>query len=275
MANNLAIVEGLLAGLQDVLDGEGVDGVHCPVCGSHRRLDAKPVFVSGRCINAQQQMFIQWVKDLDGASQRTADRGLWSPSMFQVRCRQCTTQATIVVYAGPDGDDVAILWSVRGGMRTPATPASVTYYLDQAGRCEAMAARTAAVAMYRGALEQLLFQQGFTVGMLNAKITALEAAIAGGTAPPWARILNPGFMRVIKDLGNGAIHPNDGDITRQQALDETLLVDVRIAMEMLLELVYEQPGREAALLARLQAGAAAVTPPARPTGRPPTRPPRS
>lgn len=203
--------------------------------------------------------FLAWIKEAGGTIGRT-DAGLFAPTLFLASCRQCNTKLTIIVYAGPDGPDVAILWSVRGGLRTPATPAGVTYYLDQAARCEALGARSAAVAMYRGALEQLLHEQGYK-GMLNAKITALEKNLTDKTGPDWIHRLKPDFLRVLKDLGNGAIHPNDGDITRQQAFDTELLIGVRVTMEMLLELVYEQPGRDARLLQRLQTSAAMVAPP--------------
>ncbi|MEO8699129.1 MAG: hypothetical protein ABI867_03770 [Kofleriaceae bacterium] len=54
--------------------------------------------------------------------------------------------------------------------------------------------------------------------------------------------LHPDFLKVINDLGNGSIHPNGGDIGKQDAFDSELLSHVRETMRELLDLVYEEPG---------------------------------
>jgi hypothetical protein len=135
---------------------------------------------------------------------------------------------------------------------TPNTPGAVAYYLDQAERSQAVAALSAAVAMYRAALEQLLFDQGYRDGMLAQKITKL---IADEKPPHWLEDLDPAFLTVLKDLGNAAIHPNEGDITKQAALDSALMLQLRALFVELLDDVYEQPRRKSTRLAALQAAA--------------------
>ena len=66
--------------------------------------------------------------------------------------------------------------STFGGLATPNTPPAVAFYLDQTSRVEAMSAYTAAVAMYRAAMESFLHERGFTSGRLKAKIDALVEA---------------------------------------------------------------------------------------------------
>jgi hypothetical protein len=151
-----------------------------------------------------------------------------------------------------------ILSSKEGGLATPHTPKSVAYYLDQAQRAHSVAANSAAVAMYRAALEHLLFEQGFTNGMLGQKLVALTKAIATGTAPSWTKDLDPAYMTVIKDLGNGAIHTNSGDISKQDALDAGVLTKVQITFGELLDTIYELPLRRKARLASMTAAAEVV-----------------
>jgi len=165
---------------------------------------------------------------------------------------------TALVYQGPAGPDLVVLPSQPGGLRTEHTPESVAFYLDQAQRAEAVGARSAAVAMYRGALEHLLFEQGYQQGMLGKKLQQLEDTIQAGTAPRWARELDTDFLAVLKDLGNAAIHPNDGDVAKQATLDRELLAQLKETFVYLLILVYEAPRKRDASLAALKTKAAAL-----------------
>jgi hypothetical protein len=90
--------------------------------------------------------------------------------------------------------------------------------------------------------------------MLGPKIGALEKGIEDGSAPRWARNLNREYLKVIKKLGDAAIHPGDGDIARQAALDSELLRQLRITFIELLEVVYEREHEQAARLGALQQG---------------------
>jgi hypothetical protein len=92
-------------------------------------------------------------------------KGWLVPSVFLVRCRQCESGFTALIYGGANGPALALFPECEGGLTTPHTPPAVAYYLDQAARAQAVGARSAAVAMYRAALEHLLFDQGFKTGM--------------------------------------------------------------------------------------------------------------
>jgi hypothetical protein len=215
-----------------------VRGIHCPKCGGIRRVD---------------------LDVLSHGGERGYRPGLSNPVLLELRCRDCHTSAHALLHDGPSGEDVVIVWPTAAGLRTPHTPKAVAYYLDQAARSESVAARSAATAMYRAAVEQLLHEQGFRTGMLSAKIAALEAAINNSSSGPhWAHKLDPAFLKVIKDLGNGSIHTNGGDVSKQDALDAEILRHVRATMQELLDLVYEEPTRRAARLAALQGAAAVV-----------------
>ena len=173
-------------------------------------------------------------------------------------CVQCDLIHDVLIHEGPSGPEVAIFSPERGGFSTPNTPDNVKYYLDQAHRAESVGATSAAVTMYRSAVEMLLYEQGYTSGMLAAKIQALLDATS---PPPWRDQIDPDYLEVMKQLGNAATHPNDGDVQRQNVLDRELLVHVRAVFEELLDLVYERPAIAAARKANLQAAAASFKTP--------------
>lgn len=177
------------------------------------------------------------------------------PALFMAQCVQCRRTITILVASGPDGAGIVALPSTYGGLSTPSTPTPVAFYLDQAQRCQAVAAFSGAVAMYRAALEQLLYEQGYTDGMLKKKIDDL---IADEKPPRWRDQLDLAFLEAMKDLGNAAIHPNDGDISKQAAFHAGLLYEVRALFEELLEEAYEAEKRRADRLKALKEGVAAT-----------------
>ncbi|MDY7229756.1 DUF4145 domain-containing protein [Hyalangium rubrum] len=141
---------------------------------------------------------------------------------------------------------MAVFPNVMGGLSTQHTPKAVAYYLDQAARAQSAGARSAAIAMYRSALEHLLEDQGFKDGMCGQKVSKLEKAIKDSNAPAWAKDLDPQVMRVLSHLGNGVLHTNGGDITKQENATPELVQAIMVTFEELLEVVYEQPAARAA-----------------------------
>ncbi len=150
------------------------------------------------------------------ASRRDVGRRLQAPSLFRYTCVECRSQWTTLVYKGPHGASLAVFGESLGGLSTPNTPEAVAYYLGQAYKSQAASANTAAIAMYRAALEHLLFEQGYTTRELGPKLGALDRDVTAGKGPPWAHRLNLAFLKVLKDLGNYSIHPNDGDVAGQE-----------------------------------------------------------
>jgi hypothetical protein len=161
------------------------------------------------------------------------------PMLFTLTCLQCDAHSTGLLYLGPQGPSLAILSGTLGGLTTPRTPAGVGYYLDQAYRAHGIGAYSAAVAMYRAALEQLLYEQGYQSGMLAAKIKKLEEDTSAGNAPKWARELDTEYLTVLKKLGNGAIHANGGNVAKQGVLDAELIARIEATMSGLLFEAYE------------------------------------
>ncbi len=108
--------------------------------------------------------------------------------------------------------------------------------------------------MFRAALDQLLFEQGFQKGMWGQKPAELEAAVKAKTAPKWAYELDGEFLSIMKQLGDGAIHPNDGNVASQVRLDGALLEKLTHTFQMLLFLIHELPYEKQKRLDGLKAG---------------------
>ena len=81
---------------------------------------------------------------------------------------------------------------------------------------------------------------------------------AGAAAAAWARDLDTEYLRVMKELGNGAVHANGGDTSKQAALDSRLLLGVERAFLGLLSLAYEEPLSRARNLSALKSAAASA-----------------
>lgn len=202
--------------------------LHCSTCGDARRMKAQRLFRA----NATR--------------------------LVRLCCVQCDGVFIALRYAGPQGPSLAIFSEALGGLSTPNTPKPVAFYLDQAHRAHSVGAHSAAVAMYRAALEHLLHQQGYTQGMLGAKVSKLESDLATSIGPKWTRDLDPEFLTVLKDLGNGSIHANDGSVERQAVLDTEIVNRVKVTFVHLLFLVYEAESRRAEHLSKLRAAALAL-----------------
>lgn len=205
--------------------------IYCSVCGGPRK--ATIAVLSWR--KNQGRAWTWLLDDEQRLSGNIADE--LAPMLSVFKCLQCGTQSTVLLFAGPNGYELAVFPEAHGGLSTPHTPEPVAYYLDQAKRAQGVGANSAAVAMYRSALEHLLYDQGYTDRMLGPKLAALQHDIEGGTAKKWAQDLQSQYLTVIKKLGDAAIHPGDGRVDRQSALDNALLRQLEITFGELLAVV--------------------------------------
>jgi hypothetical protein len=246
-----AVVRRNLQAVEDEILGSFVaDSLYCGRCADYRRMTI--------VAHHLPLSFHEWMRSPapPTAADDPVPASILLPSLFLYTCVQCSAEFTATVHQGPGGPALVVLPSVHAGLTTPNTPAAVAYYLDQAQRAHTLGANSAAVAMFRAALEQLLHEQGYSTGMLATKLKALEASIMDGTARAWVKDLDTEFLSLLKDLGNGAIHPNGGDISKQAVLDAALVRQLTAVFQYLLFTVYEVPLRTAALKAdwRLRAG---------------------
>jgi len=159
------------------------------------------------------------------------------PSLVRLDCVNCTNLFYALLYKNQDGPEL-VIFSVRGGgVSTPNTPVLVRYYLEQAYRAQAASAYSAALTMYRGALEQLLADKGFK-GKLQTKMTELTKKIENGSSPIWAKRLNVAAFMVIKKIADSHAHPSE--LAKLQALDAAFMSNVQKAFCSLLKVAYEE-----------------------------------
>ncbi len=228
--------------------------VYCPTCGAWRKPSV--VLECGR-----PAWVIAPQKAKNDETEKADENGrIWTftcPTLFILTCLQCHGAQTGLFFQGPKGPELAIFAAAYGGVSTPLTPDSVKYYLEQAHRAQAISALSACVAMFRVALEHLLLDQGYK-GMLGQQVNALLADRTGGKGPPWVSRLDEAYFTAIKEVGNGSLHTNGGDISKQAALDSEVIASLRAVFAELLEVIYEAPARSAAHLKKLQQAAAVV-----------------
>ena len=174
------------------------------------------------------------------------------PILVHLQCVQCDAGFTSLLYKDHDGVRLAVFPERHGSLATPHTPPAVAYYLDQVQRCWSVGANSAAIFMYRVALDHLLFAENFKDGMVGQKLAALETTIKNGTAPNWTRDINPRYLEVLNKLATYALHPNDGNVTQQAVFDQQLLVAVKATFQALLFRVYELPHQEKDQLGTLE-----------------------
>lgn len=210
--------------------------MYCPTCSRVLR-------VSVRVLNGYGTLF----SPVEGSL--LSDR----PFIYECTCVNCRNKAFVLLYPRENHHDIAVIYSKSSMFATPNAKPEVMYYLDQAQRAHSMGANSAAVAMFRSALEQLLFHEGYRDGMLNQKLKDLQNGISANNAPKWAMELDTEFLDVIKQLGNTSIHPNDGDISVQDKLDSDLVAALQTTFLEILDMVYEEPARKAARKALLKA----------------------
>lgn len=83
----------------------------------------------------------------------------------------------------------------------------------------------------------------FVILYVNRFILVIKNDISDKNAPEWAMEIDMDYIKIIKEIGNSSIHPNDGDIEIQKEIDERLLNIVDIIFSELLDKIYEQPIR--------------------------------
>lgn len=165
-------------------------------------------------------------------------------TLIKLICKQCKAQQWLVIYKSSHGMDIAFLSEYITSIATKNTPYAVSFYLEQAHKAKNAGANSAAVTMYRAALEQLLYDKGYIEGMLGKKVGDLINDINSRQADPWTKGLNEDIFTIIKNLGNGAIHANGGDISRQAALDNKIINTLDIMFGKILYEAYEKEAIE-------------------------------
>lgn len=227
------------------LQGGPVGNLYCPTCGDLRRMFLQETYVAYRSFYPFSQGGIRQDAELLP--------GVHLHAVFGLKCVQCETIFTAVMYSGPNGESVCVLPSAYGGLTTPHAPESAKFYCDQAARAASVGAYTAALAMLRPAVDIVLESNGYTKKWLGDKLAALERDINDDTGALWARQYNHEFLIALKHLANDALHTRANQVSALAARqDEQLYRSSEISIAQLLETIYERPHREQDRLTTLQ-----------------------
>lgn len=224
--------------------GKAAEKTYCPSCGKNRYFSIEIVKGTGTLTRACRK------QPFTGNGRHDTDE--WGPSLLQFKCENCALIINAMVFDGSEGPTVVSFPVSGGGLATSNTPASVSYFLQQAFKCVAIDAKGAAVAMFRVALEQLLHEQGFgdECGLLEGKISALEALKSLETSPDWITDLNPEILTSMRKLGNLSAHPKD--VSELRDLDAVALQGTVELFQYLLSEIYEKPKEDEKFLSKLK-----------------------
>ncbi|MCC7406978.1 MAG: DUF4145 domain-containing protein [Phycisphaeraceae bacterium] len=163
------------------------------------------------------------------------------PTMFIVCCAYCTREH-LGILLDIDGRPSLVVYPVgTHGFSTEHTPLHVQYYLDQAVRASSAGAMSAAVVMYRSAIEGILHDQGYREDKLYDQIGHLRDDMLKGKAPTWAQYIGEPFLDALRDCGNAAVHANEGNIEIQSAFDVEFVTLLNKTLQAWLYAIYEEP----------------------------------
>jgi len=230
--------------------------MHCSRCGDIRKNEVFPLSLNDNFNDKyfeQLQISRRQKKQYHQGNFINTVYSMLFPSFWKCQCLQCDSISYIVLYKGPRRIyELIVLASSDGGLSTPNTPNNVSFYLDQANKSHIMGANSAAMAMYRSAIEHILVEQGYGRRMLGNKIQDLISDIKDSKGPPWAFEIDPNFLQYIKRLGDSAIHANDGEVEQQIHLDNELIKSVKQVISFLLFTIYESNHKKKYLLDSLK-----------------------
>lgn len=160
-------------------------------------------------------------------------------SIYVHICRQCHNETFLIRHTVDGKPTLTFLYSTALQYDTSCVPEGINYYMGQAFKSKSVGAYSAAMAMYRSALEFLLYESGFDENRLVDKIKSFE-----DKPPDWATSLSSQFMGIIRELGNDSVHPNRGNISEQEKFDFDMLEAVEITLNELIERAYILPQKE-------------------------------
>jgi hypothetical protein len=224
--------------------GKSAEKTYCPDCVKNRYFSIEIIKGTGTLTRLCRK------RPFTGNGQYDTEE--FGPSLLQYKCENCFLMINAMIYDGSEGPAIASFPVSSGGLSTPNSPVSVSFFLNQAFKCVSIGAKAAAVAMFRVALEQLLHENGFRedCGLLDGKISALETLKASNVAPDWILDLDPELLTSMRKLGNLSAHPKS--LAEVQNLNAIALEGAIELFQYLLTEIYERPKNDEKFLSQLK-----------------------
>lgn len=219
--------------------------IYCPVCTNDRTVKIDVLLHTGPLTRLSRAK--------PRTTKETFDESEWGPSLLVFTCEQCTLRLNCLIFDEfthtiPD-TKLVVFPNKSGGLSTPHTPPEIKHFVDQAYKCQCVDANGAAIEMYRVALEQLLYEEGYKDGMLNSKIESLEADRDSGKGKPWAVDLDTEMLHILRKLGNQVAHPKDASAL--EYFDSETIAGIQETFQFLLADIYERPKEQENLMSSL------------------------
>lgn len=168
--------------------------------------------------------------------------------VFKIRCAVCKQESILIFFSEKEEYKVVSIFPEGNFADKKNIPPEVGYYITQAERSRSVGANSAALVMYRSAVEHILWQNGYDSSsgkLLGERIGKLKRDMENDLIPRWAKRIEIDYLDIIAKLGNAAVHTNGGDISKQEALDISLVIEVQCAISHIIEEVYEYPAKNA------------------------------
>lgn len=223
-----------------------INKIFCPDCAADRKVKVRVLLHSGPLTRLARATPV--------TNQQRIDTNESGPSLLVFICEQCWLQFNCLLFDEIINTEtetkILIFANGAGGLATPHTPPEIKHFINEAYKCQCAGANGAAIEMYRAALEQLLFTEGFDDRMLNAKLDALEAAKNNGTAKPWAVEVDVQMLHILRKLGNEVAHPKTPQSLA--TFDAETISGVQEVFQYLLTDIYERPIQQHELLCSFQ-----------------------
>ena len=167
--------------------------------------------------------------------------------IYKHTCAQCENEIFLIKHPVDGQSSLTFVYNAEIQYDWSCVPDGINYYMAQAFKSRSVGANSAAMAMYRSALEWLLFSLGFKEKDLNIRIDQFEES-------EYSEKIGTEFMDILRLLGNNAVHVNDGDLSLQKSFDDDLLNSTEELLNELINQIFIGPEEHKKRVEKMKSG---------------------
>jgi hypothetical protein len=123
--------------------------------------------------------------------------------VFKIRCAICRQESILIFFSEKEKYKVISIFPEGDCADKKNIPPEVGYYITQAERSRSVGANSAALVMYRSAIEHILWQNGYDSSsgrLLGERIGKLKRDIENDLIPQWAKRIEMDYLDIIVRL---------------------------------------------------------------------------
>lgn len=167
--------------------------------------------------------------------------------IYKHTCAQCENEIFLIKHPVDGQSSLTFVYNAEIQYDWSCVPDGINYYMAQAFKSRSVGANSAAMAMYRSALEWLLFSLGFKEKDLNIRIDKFGKS-------EYSEKIGTEFMDILRLLGNNAVHVNDGDLSLQKSFDDDLLNSTEELLNELINQIFIGPEEHKKRVEKMKSG---------------------